>query len=104
MTEPDQRAPSGYRPPELFGDPPTRKHTERQPGESYPDALSRVAGERAAAIRDADKLTYRLEAVARLADEMDEVARGLSVEGDAAMTEMADKIRAVLAGQAGEKP
>lgn len=40
------------RPPEIYGNPPSRKHTERQPGESYADALSRVAGERNAALRD----------------------------------------------------
>lgn len=35
---------------------PRRKHSERQVGESYPDALSRVAGERDAALQDVARL------------------------------------------------
>lgn len=43
--------------PELDHEPPRRKHSERQPGESYPDALSRVAGERDAALHDVARLS-----------------------------------------------
>ena len=44
-------------------DGPRRKHSERQPGESYPDALSRVAGERDAARRDVARLEAELAAL-----------------------------------------
>jgi hypothetical protein len=49
---------------------PRRKHSERQVGETYADALSRVAGERDAARRD----------VARLQAELTECASRLAVE------------------------
>lgn len=50
---------------------PRRKHTERQPGESYPDALSRVAGERDAALHDVAKLRDQVANLTRLADDLD---------------------------------
>ena len=44
-----------------LGEPaPRRKHTERQVGETYVDALSRVAGERDAALRDVARLQAEL--------------------------------------------
>lgn len=52
---------------------PRRKHPERQPGESYPDALTRVAGERDAALRD----VARLEAL--LADKIAGASRELGL-------------------------
>lgn len=47
--------------PELDGEPPRRKHTERQVGESYADALSRVAGERDAALQDVARLQAEVQ-------------------------------------------
>lgn len=45
---------------------PTARHRERQRGESYPDALSRVAGERDAALRDVARLERELNRLAGL--------------------------------------
>lgn len=40
---------------------PRRKHSERQVGETYADALSRVAGERDAALQDVARLQAEVQ-------------------------------------------
>jgi hypothetical protein len=81
---------------------PGRRHTERQPGESYPDALSRVAGERDAALQDVARLR---EQVASAREEFDRWARNQASSagpyyGRAAIRVLDD----AAGGPAGEKP
>lgn len=50
---------------------PRRKHPERQVGESYPDALARVAGERDAALRDVAVVGARVAALLKRCEDID---------------------------------
>jgi hypothetical protein len=91
---------------------PRRKHPERQVGESYPDALSRVAGERDAALRDVARLAAQVAAVEDLAADIPDLLQtyAWSHPGGAWIRYaefVAERIRAALAdvpGPAGEKP
>jgi hypothetical protein len=55
-------------------------------------------------IEEAAQLRSVVAAVRALPDRMDKVARGLNIEGEAAMQEMADELRAALTHDLEAKP
>lgn len=75
------------------GDPIPRRHYGRQVGESYRDALDRLAGQLRAAEQERDQARARIDAVLAVAARFDE----LDEEGDeVSMAGAASRVRRAL--------